>query len=281
MSEVSGEILVVESNGSQRYALCRSLRRLGHRAHEAHNVRTALQFQKSTPADLILVDLGLRRADGLHLLSTLRERDPELVVILMTTRSSLETALAALRGGAFDYLSKPIHSDTLREAVERGLAQARHIQHQRFLLKSIRDQLAALDPANNRSRLVPPLPGKDKMPLPPAHRSETLQTTPIQLGELIVHPGRYQLQSGYGAIDATPTEFDLLLYLAAHQGRVVTCGELVRELRGYHAEEQEARVLIRPHISNLRRKLRAIHSVGNSIVNVRGIGYRLAIVSAG
>ena len=141
MPETKADILVVESNGSQRYALCRSLRRLGHHTHEAHSTSAALQFQKSTPVDLILVDLDLRRADGLRLLDALRERDPELVVILMITRSSLETALAALRGGAFDYLSKPIHSDTLRDAVARGLAQARQIQNRRFLLKSIRDQL--------------------------------------------------------------------------------------------------------------------------------------------
>ena len=272
MPETKADILVVESNGSQRYALCRSLRRLGHHTHEAHSTSAALQFQKSTPVDLILVDLDLPRADGvLRLLDALRERDPELVVILMITRSSLETALAALRGGAFDYLSKPIHSDTLRDAVARGLAQAMQIQNRRFLLKSIRDQLDALDPATINSREGSPLP---------AHRAVTVETSPIQLGDLIVHPGRYQLQSGYGEVNATPTEFDLLLYLAAHQERVVTCGELVRELRGYHAEEQEARVLIRPHISNLRRKLRAIQSTSNSIVNVRGVGYRLAIAPA-
>ena len=77
-------------------------------------------------------------------------------------------------------------------------------------------------------------------------------------------------------IDLTPTEFDLLLYLAAHRGRVVPCAELVREVRNYSLEEHEAREVIRPHVSNLRRKLRASGQNPNIIVNVRGIGYRLA-----
>ena len=65
----------------------------------------------------------------------------------------------------------------------------------------------------------------------------------------------------------------------AHRGRVVPCSELVREVRGYSLEEHEAREVIRPHVSNLRRKLKASGQNPNIIVNVRGIGYRLAETS--
>ena len=98
----------------------------------------------------------------------------------------------------------------------------------------------------------------------------------ITLGPLTIYPGRYQISVDDHPIDLTPTEFDLLLYLAAHRGRVVSCHELVREVRGYAVDEAEAREVIRPHVSNLRRKLKQAGQDADLIVNVRGIGYRLS-----
>jgi DNA-binding response OmpR family regulator len=98
----------------------------------------------------------------------------------------------------------------------------------------------------------------------------------MTLGPLTIYPGRYQIAVGERPIDLTPTEFDLLLYLAAHRGRVVSCHELVREVRGYGVDETEAREVIRPHVSNLRRKLSQAGQDADLIVNVRGIGYRLS-----
>jgi DNA-binding response OmpR family regulator len=100
--------------------------------------------------------------------------------------------------------------------------------------------------------------------------------TTMTLGPLTIFPGRYQIQVGEKSLSLTPTEFDLLLYLAAHRGRVVPCYELVREVRGYTVDEAEAREVIRPHISNLRRKLEKAGQDPDLIVNVRGIGYRLS-----
>jgi DNA-binding response OmpR family regulator len=98
----------------------------------------------------------------------------------------------------------------------------------------------------------------------------------MHLGPLTIYPGRYQISVQDRPIDLTPTEFDLLLYLAAHRGRVVSCHELVREVRGYAVDESEAREVIRPHVSNLRRKLKQAGDDADLIVNVRGIGYRLS-----
>ena len=57
---------------------------------------------------------------------------------------------------------------------------------------------------------------------------------------------------------------------------VVPCHELVREVRGYAVDEAEAREVIRPHVSNLRRKLKSAEQDADLIVDVRGIGYRLS-----
>jgi len=97
----------------------------------------------------------------------------------------------------------------------------------------------------------------------------------MQIGSLTVYPGRYQIAVGDQPIDLTPTEFELLMYLGAHSGRVVPCHELVREVRSYAVDEAEAREVIRPHVSNLRRKLKSAGQNPDLIVNVRGLGYRM------
>ena len=98
----------------------------------------------------------------------------------------------------------------------------------------------------------------------------------LQLGSLTIFPGRYQIEVNDHAVNLTPTEFDLLLYLAAHRERVVSCQELVREVRGKALDEWPARDMIRPHISNLRRKLREHDREVRLVENVRGVGYRLS-----
>ena len=267
-------ILVVDSDGTQLYALCRTLDQLGYHTEKANTASAALQCFQAMPADIVFVDLNLSFADGIQILKELRDIDADLVAILTTVAANLETALAALRNGAFDYLVKPIRRDELSECVERGLKRARFCQRRRRLLKQIRDELAPF--IDGETRLTKTINHRN---LPDNLPSAVSQPTPIQLGELIVYPGRYQLQSGFGEIDTTPTEFDLLLYLAAHLERTVPCHELVRELRGYQTDEKEARNLIRPHISNLRRKLRKIQVREDLIANVHGVGYRLALAA--
>src|SRR5690606_18884709 len=148
--------------------------------------------------------------------------------------------------------------------------------NRRALLRSIRDNVEQLTGEQvELERLETPAGAK-------ASANSTPVVTPVTtmtIGPLTIYPGRYQISVGDEPIDLTPTEFDLLLYLAAHRGRVVPCSELVREVRGYGLEEHEAREVIRPHVSNLRRKLKSSGQNPNIIVNVRGIGYRLAETS--
>lgn len=266
-------LLVIENRDSHRYSLSRSLRRLGYQTLEAHNYRMALQSQKSTPADLIFIDLDIRPTDGIRLLDKLRQQNPEIIVVLLKSSVDLETALVGLRAGAFDCLSKPVQNDALKQTVERGLTQARNAKQRRFLFKRIREDLDTLEQDSYLFCAEDPRSPDEIGPLLPFNL-ENATSNSIQIGKLLLHPGRYQVQSDFGEVSLTPTEFDLFLYLASNQERIVTCGELVRVLRGYNSEEQEARSLIRPHISNLRSKLRSIRCDDEGIVNVRGIGYR-------
>jgi two-component system alkaline phosphatase synthesis response regulator PhoP len=210
---------------------------------------------------------------GVELLAEIKRQAPDAVVILLTGYASLDTAIESLRLGAHDYLVKPSSSQDIRQSVSEGVERARSMRHRRLLLRTIRDHVEELTGERLEDELLDP---KTK------GTGGTPVVTPVStmtIGPLTIYPGRYQISVGDQPIDLTPTEFDLLLYLAAHRGRVVPCSELVREVRGYTLDEHEAREVIRPHVSNLRRKLKSSGQNPNIIVNVRGIGYRLAETS--
>lgn len=274
----SGEtahVLVVDDEGANRYSVSKTLQRVGYIVSEASHGEEALELMQNQLFDVVLTDIRMPGLDGVELLRRIKDEAPDAIVILMTGYASLGTAVEALRLGAHDYLIKPSSSQDIRQSVARGVERARNLKRRRLLLDAIRNDVFELVQS-------------DVDPVTPAyeiHEKEEIRardniTEPVsnsmQLGPLTVYPGAYQIAIGEKDIDLTPTEFDLLLYLAAHRGRVVPCHELVREVRGYAVDEAEAREVIRPHVSNLRRKLKSAEQDADLIVNVRGIGYRLS-----
>ncbi len=263
-------ILVVDDEGAIRYSISKTLQRVGYQVHAAASGEEALQMMEHYDYDVVLTDIRMPGLSGVELLARIKERAPDVVVILLTGYASLETAIESLRLGAHDYLVKPSSSQDIRNSVAEGVERARNLKRRRQLLSTIREHVEELTgTAEQALRDEPVRRGAV------AERVTTPVTT-MTIGPLTIYPGRYQIAVGDQPIDLTPTEFDLLLYLAAHRGRVVPCSELVREVRGYTLDENEAREVIRPHVSNLRRKLKASGQNPNIIVNVRGIGYRLS-----
>lgn len=264
-------ILVVDDEGAIRYSISKTLQRVGYQVHTAASGEDALEMMQRQVYDVVLTDIKMPGLTGVELLAEIKEYSPDAVVILLTGYASLETAIESLRLGAHDYLVKPSSSQDIRQSVAAGLERARNMKHRRALLRSIRDNVEQLTGDGTEQQDVDVRSATQAAGTP-----VVTPVTTMTIGPLTIYPGRYQISVGDQPIDLTPTEFDLLLYLAAHRGRVVPCSELVREVRGYTLEEHEAREVIRPHVSNLRRKLKASGQNPNIIVNVRGIGYRLA-----
>ena len=264
-------ILVVDDEGANRYSVSKTLQKVGYMVSEAANGEEALDMITRQAFDVVLTDIRMPGIDGIELLRRIREQAPEVIVILMTAYATLGNAVEALRLGAHDYLIKPSSSADIRQSVARGVERARNLKRRRNLLDAIKSDVYEL--AVSDVTLPPTDEEKDK-PSPETHSDADMNAS-MQLGPMLLFPKRYQISIEEKEIELTPTEFDLLLYLAAHRGRVVTCSELVREVRGYAVEEVEAREVIRPHVSNLRRKLKEASTEADLIVNVRGIGYRL------
>ncbi len=279
-------VLVVDDEAAIRYSVGKTLQRVGYNVREAASGEDALEIMKTQNFDVVLTDIRMPPGlDGLELIRRIKESDPDTVVILMTAYPHLTTAVEALRLGAHDYLIKPSSSTDIRSSVQRGVERARNLKRRRILLDAIRSNVQELSRGGEESVRIIPDEDFDMLEMPPRTGvatsyndapPESTVSNVMHLGPLTIYPGRYQISVGEKPIDLTPTEFDLLLYLAAHRGRVVSCHELVREVRGYAVDESEAREVIRPHVSNLRRKLKAAGDDADLIVNVRGIGYRLS-----
>lgn len=270
----SAYVLVVDDEGANRYSVSKTLQRVGYVVTEAASGEEALEVMANEHFDVILTDIRMPGLDGVELLRRVKDEAPDAIVILMTAYASLGTAVEALRLGAHDYLIKPSSSQDIRQSVSRGVERAKNLKRRRTLLDAIRSDVFELARADLETISANSEPIMDDVA--PMDKVAETASNSMQLGPLTVYPGRYQIAVGDQDIDLTPTEFDLLLYLAAHRGRVVPCHELVREVRGYAVDEAEAREVIRPHVSNLRRKLKSAEQDADLIVNVRGIGYRLS-----
>src|SRR5262245_58281452 len=101
------QILVVEDERTIREALCTALQEAGYVALGARGVRDAREIVAESQVDAVLLDIRLRDGDGLALLAELRARHPRLAVIMATAYGDGERTIAAMKAGAFDYVTKP------------------------------------------------------------------------------------------------------------------------------------------------------------------------------
>ncbi len=130
-------ILIVDDEPDMVDNCVRILRRAGYRCLSATDPHRALALLESEQPDLLLTDLKMPEIDGLTLLRRARELDPALPVVVITAFATIESAVAAIKDGAFDYLPKNFSVDQLSLVVERALRQRRLALENR----NLRDQL--------------------------------------------------------------------------------------------------------------------------------------------
>ncbi len=118
-------ILIVDDEADMVENCRRILARAGYQCLGATAPRQALALIEAERPDLVLTDLKMPGMDGLELLRHARQADPHLPVIILTAFATIESAVAAVKEGAFEYLPKPFSADQLTVAVERALAQRR------------------------------------------------------------------------------------------------------------------------------------------------------------
>jgi two-component system response regulator AtoC len=113
-------VLVVDDEPLIRWSLVDRLKQAGYRTLEAGSAGEAVALHRDG-ADLILLDFALPDANGLAVLKQVKETDPDTLVIMLTAQTGVETAVEAMRHGAFHYLNKPFDLDEVMALVEKAL----------------------------------------------------------------------------------------------------------------------------------------------------------------
>jgi two-component system, NtrC family, response regulator AtoC len=138
---VGGErILIVEDDDLMRELMTKILAGEHYHIFQASSGEEALKLLQEQAIDLVLTDLRLTGMNGLQLLTEVRTFDQEIVVIVMTAYASVETAVEAMRKGAYDYLTKPFINDEIRVMLRRALNQRHLSRENRHLKRELRER---------------------------------------------------------------------------------------------------------------------------------------------
>ncbi len=127
-------ILVVDDDLAHRTMLRTLVSGWGYSVSEADDGESAIAAVREKPYDLILMDVRMIKVSGLTALSEIKAFNPAIPVIIMTAYASVETAVEALKKGAYDYLTKPLDFDELRLTIERAMEHT-HLREENLLLK--------------------------------------------------------------------------------------------------------------------------------------------------
>ncbi len=140
MAEPKARILVVDDEQSMREFLEIFLRREGYDVQTASDVDTAIVYLESDEIDLVITDMQMPEKTGLDLILAAHEVAPEAAVIVVTAFGSTDSAISAMKEGAYDYLTKPFKVDELKIVIEKALEKKLLANENRRLRQELRSQ---------------------------------------------------------------------------------------------------------------------------------------------
>ena len=139
-----GRILIADDHDALRRGLARGLTEAGHEVEEASNGNAAIERLHDSYFDVVLSDLKMGGSDGLDVLRTTKALHPTTAVILMTAFGSVNTAVEAMKIGAFDYVQKPFEIEEMELKVEKAL-EHRRLKHEIEYLRHTQQDIYDFD----------------------------------------------------------------------------------------------------------------------------------------
>jgi two-component system OmpR family response regulator len=255
----SAQILTLQREISLRIELANSLSALGYDVVSTALPGEALTRLTENPYDVLVLDLDCFQPDDISFLYNVGKVQPRLPIIILTSKPTLRTAIAAVRIGATDYLIKPIDVSIIVQSVSHSLETLIGLKNQ--IARLIReagvmkvngdhhDTPGFFTPTSKSTIIVPPVR------LDSVRRTATLFENP---------PRMIELSRG---------ELAILLSLMSCPNQPLTTEQLARHAWGYDLDKFEARDLVRPYVHRLRRKLENNPDDPSLILTVRGQGY--------
>src|SRR5881397_775172 len=133
-------VLVVDDERSMRELLAIMLKQAGHDVTLAEGGEQAVEVLKSESFDLVITDLRMRKVDGLAVLRATKEHSPHTVMLVVTAFASTETAVEAMKLGAYDYITKPFKLDEIKLIVANALERKRLRDENLYLKRQLETQ---------------------------------------------------------------------------------------------------------------------------------------------
>ena len=139
MNESGFKILIVDDDADLRALLKESIRNWGFVADTAFNGDDALTRIQSEHYDIIISDLMMPGMDGMTLLQRVKEKDKEILFIIITGYATIETAVRAINIGAYDYIAKPFRLDELMVVIRNACERLKLISQNKTLLEELKN----------------------------------------------------------------------------------------------------------------------------------------------
>lgn len=228
------KILVVEDEESINTLLQFNLEQAGFEVLTAMDGIKGLELAKSENPDLIVLDLMLPGMDGLDVCKELRSSQKMIPILMLTAKDDEFDKVLGLELGADDYLTKPFSP---REVVARVKAILRRSQ--------ITTNVTSTEDSSDA----------------------------LEIGDLKVYPENYEAYFQERALELTPKEFELLVYLVKNKGRVLSREQLLSAIWNYDFVGDTR--IVDVHISHLRDKIEQNTRKPIYIKTIRGLGYKL------
>jgi DNA-binding response OmpR family regulator len=268
---MKAHILIVEDDPAARITFAHLLQHDGYQVTQAPDGEAAIDLLEQGTFEVVVADIIMGTIDGIEVLHTAHLQPYRPNVILITGHGTLETAIAAVRMGAYEYLLKPASRNDLLQSVARAVQDYRddhEIRQAAALIKQIYERRHSGQKGG--SAAVPHAFSHGAHGAPPAAGPGPVPDQVFQIGNLEIGKTRHDVLFRGQPISLTPIEHALLQFLAETPGETRSYQDIVRRTHRFEAEENDAQALVRQHIRNLRKKLDMRY-----LVNDRGTGYKI------
>lgn len=259
------KILIIDDKPALRQTLAAILKRSGYDTVMAGSCQEGMQKIRKDSFSLLFLDIKLPDGMGVDLLPEIYKTDPDLPVIVLTAHATLEAAMQAVRGGARDFLLKPIDPPAILMRVEQILEAEKKPQRQKEILTQVQGLLAEL--TTNTS---PDAQAVMNKPEP----TETVDERYLNCGAITADLHTRHLLVDKNVIALPSSSFDFIVTLMRHSPETVTFEDLVKESQGFECTRLEARDITRWHIHKIRKVIEEDTSDPHHLITVRDVGYR-------
>ena len=260
------KILIIDDEPALRQTLGAILKREGYTPFMVGTGHEGISKLCEEHFSLVFLDIKLPDGTGTDLLPQIHQIQPDVPVIILTAHATLETAMQAVKGGARDFLLKPIDPHAILERVSQILQEAQEPLRQREIISQLCDLVAELgspDPTE--------LTAKKNLTSPEEPKSDRF----LDCGDMRADLHTRHIFIANEAVSLPSTSFDYLVTLMRHSPDPVSFEVLVNESQGFNYTKNEARDITRWHIHQIRKMIEKDPSYPQHLITVRDVGYRL------